>query len=538
MLEAAARHAVDRRRRRLGAARRPRGGRGAARRWRQPALLRRAPPRARRPARRLPRSSPPSGARCGCSPTAASRSTCRTPGRGTWPRRPTWPAALPELRIVVDHLGKPPFGGADWDAWRATLAEVAARPNTVAKVSGLQVPGTPFTRRAVRPAWEVALELFGPERLMWGSDWPMTVLAGGYGRTWEVMSSLIAELSADEQAQILSRTTARRRRYGDLTVLCIDVLDRETSEESSADRRSTRSSPGTCWRTSTRWAIRTPSCSPTPTSRPRGSPTGCSTFPGCRRRTCSPPSAPCVPLDDPPALDLMASADGDAAAGAGGADRGGRGGEDDVRFLDRHAFYDVAADGYLIVRTGETRTYGNVILRKGVVTERGDGRRPLLLHVPGRQQELPRRQGARGHAPRPARAARSSRWSGENGAGKSTLMKLLSGIYDADEGEFFLNGEPYEPISPKHAQELGISIIHQEFNLMPDLTVAQNIFIGREPRGSAALPQRAPAQRAGARADRAPASAAASPSSSSATSRSPSSRWSRSPRRCPTTPSC
>ncbi len=73
---------------------------------------------------------------------------------------------------------------------------------------------------------------------------------------------------------------------------------------------------------------------------------------------------------------------------------------------------------------------------------------------------------------------------GENGAGKSTLMKLLSGVYTVDEGEFALNGERYEPLSPKHAQELGISIIHQEFNLMPDLTVAQNIFIGREPRGS------------------------------------------------------
>ncbi|WP_051324731.1 sugar ABC transporter ATP-binding protein [Candidatus Solirubrobacter pratensis] len=71
---------------------------------------------------------------------------------------------------------------------------------------------------------------------------------------------------------------------------------------------------------------------------------------------------------------------------------------------------------------------------------------------------------------------------GENGAGKSTLMKLLSGIYTADAGEFFLNGEPYEPASAKHALELGISIIHQEFNLMPDLTVAQNLFIGREPR--------------------------------------------------------
>jgi len=63
-------------------------------------------------------------------------------------------------------------------------------------------------------------------------------------------------------------------------------------------------------------------------------------------------------------------------------------------------------------------------------------------------------------------------------------MKLLSGIYAADEGEFFFNGDPYEPTSPKHALELGISIIHQEFNLMPDLTVAQNLFIGREPRGA------------------------------------------------------
>src|SRR3954471_11763284 len=72
---------------------------------------------------------------------------------------------------------------------------------------------------------------------------------------------------------------------------------------------------------------------------------------------------------------------------------------------------------------------------------------------------------------------------GENGAGKSTLMKLLSGIYTADAGEFFFAGRRYEPTSPKHALELGISIIHQEFNLMPDLTVAQNLFIGREPGG-------------------------------------------------------
>lgn len=76
---------------------------------------------------------------------------------------------------------------------------------------------------------------------------------------------------------------------------------------------------------------------------------------------------------------------------------------------------------------------------------------------------------------------------GENGAGKSTLMKLLTGIYTPDEGEFFLEGEPFSPSNPKHAAELGISIIHQEFNLMPDLTVAENIFMGREPHTSGVL---------------------------------------------------
>ncbi|HWM05270.1 MAG TPA: sugar ABC transporter ATP-binding protein, partial [Actinophytocola sp.] len=71
---------------------------------------------------------------------------------------------------------------------------------------------------------------------------------------------------------------------------------------------------------------------------------------------------------------------------------------------------------------------------------------------------------------------------GENGAGKSTLMKLLGGIHPADTGHFRLAGEPLEITGPRHAMELGISIIHQEFNLVPHLTVAQNIYLGREPR--------------------------------------------------------
>lgn len=71
---------------------------------------------------------------------------------------------------------------------------------------------------------------------------------------------------------------------------------------------------------------------------------------------------------------------------------------------------------------------------------------------------------------------------GENGAGKSTLMKVLSGAVPLDSGEIRLSGEPVHIHSPHHAQQLGISMIYQEFNLSPYLSVAENIFLGREPR--------------------------------------------------------
>ncbi|HNZ16938.1 MAG TPA: sugar ABC transporter ATP-binding protein [Candidatus Hydrogenedentes bacterium] len=71
---------------------------------------------------------------------------------------------------------------------------------------------------------------------------------------------------------------------------------------------------------------------------------------------------------------------------------------------------------------------------------------------------------------------------GENGAGKSTLMKVLAGAIPMDSGEIRLSGEPVSVTSPHHAQQLGISMIYQEFNLSPFLSVAENIFLGREPR--------------------------------------------------------
>lgn len=69
---------------------------------------------------------------------------------------------------------------------------------------------------------------------------------------------------------------------------------------------------------------------------------------------------------------------------------------------------------------------------------------------------------------------------GENGAGKSTLMKILSGVYQPDEGDIIFEGKPVSFSDPLSAQNAGITIIHQEFNLFPELTVEENIFIGRE----------------------------------------------------------
>ncbi|HXX36243.1 MAG TPA: ATP-binding cassette domain-containing protein, partial [Thermodesulfobacteriota bacterium] len=70
---------------------------------------------------------------------------------------------------------------------------------------------------------------------------------------------------------------------------------------------------------------------------------------------------------------------------------------------------------------------------------------------------------------------------GENGAGKSTLIRIIAGLYRADEGEIFIDGRPQDIMSPRDSRDLGLAFIHQELNIVPHLSVAENIFLGRYP---------------------------------------------------------
>ncbi len=130
-----------------------------------------------------------------------------------WPRHLAAVAdladAMPELTVVVDHLAKPPRGTDQLTAWSRAIRAVAARPNTVGKLSGLQMPGQPFTTGALRPILDVALDAFTPARLMYGGDWPMTVPAGGYQVHWQVVATLLDELSATERDDVRHATATR-----------------------------------------------------------------------------------------------------------------------------------------------------------------------------------------------------------------------------------------------------------------------------------------------------------------------------------------
>ncbi|WP_328346512.1 amidohydrolase family protein [Streptomyces violaceus] len=117
-------------------------------------------------------------------------------------------ADLPGLTFVLDHLGKPPIASGDLAPWASGLRALAALPNTVGKLSGLVTEAdlASWTVEDLRPYADMALEAFGPDRLMYGSDWPVCTLATSYGDTLDLVRRLTSE---HDHEQILATTATR-----------------------------------------------------------------------------------------------------------------------------------------------------------------------------------------------------------------------------------------------------------------------------------------------------------------------------------------
>ena len=119
-------------------------------------------------------------------------------------------AAVPELTFVLDHLGKPPIASGRTDPWAQDLRGLAALPNTSAKLSGL-VTEADWRRWQVadlRPYAEVALDAFGPARMMFGSDWPVCTLAASYPDVLAAAHDLTAGLSPAEREAVFAGTAS------------------------------------------------------------------------------------------------------------------------------------------------------------------------------------------------------------------------------------------------------------------------------------------------------------------------------------------
>jgi L-fuconolactonase len=118
---------------------------------------------------------------------------------------------LPDQPFVVDHLAKPEIREGRLDPWRERLRALAALPHVSCKLSGLvtEAEWDRWTAADIRPYLEVALEAFGPRRLMIGSDWPVCLLAGDYARVVGLVVDFVASLSPDERASVLGGTATR-----------------------------------------------------------------------------------------------------------------------------------------------------------------------------------------------------------------------------------------------------------------------------------------------------------------------------------------
>ncbi|MGA9658644.1 MAG: amidohydrolase family protein [Asticcacaulis sp.] len=124
-------------------------------------------------------------------------------------------AAVPDARIVLDHLGKPDIrthkANIDGDNWSHNIKQLSEYPNLFCKLSGLvtEADHTTWTPEQVRPYIDHVIAAFGPERCLFGGDWPVVNLAGGYGRWLETMTAALAALNPADQSKIWSGTARR-----------------------------------------------------------------------------------------------------------------------------------------------------------------------------------------------------------------------------------------------------------------------------------------------------------------------------------------
>jgi len=116
----------------------------------------------------------------------------------------------PELQFVLDHCAKPRLATGELAIWQGDIASLAERPNIVCKLSGLATEAVPDWQIAdLRKAVDHVIACFGPHRLLWGSDWPVVNLAGGYEKWFGAAKTMLAGLSADENAAIFGGNAAR-----------------------------------------------------------------------------------------------------------------------------------------------------------------------------------------------------------------------------------------------------------------------------------------------------------------------------------------
>lgn len=118
----------------------------------------------------------------------------------------------PEQNFVLDHIAKPTIRAAEFDsAWKANMIELAKRPNVSCKFSGVvtEVRDEAWDQDLLRPYWDVALEAFGAERLMYGSDWPVCLLRSGYSKWHETVHAFASDLSTSEQEAFWSRNAIK-----------------------------------------------------------------------------------------------------------------------------------------------------------------------------------------------------------------------------------------------------------------------------------------------------------------------------------------